>query len=311
MTDKPSYLTPPDANKKVVNEILRRVDALIRERDYAKAFLEIQRAKGMDPKNPYVHAYEERMSGLIEEKKKNDLDAEKNRKETPVPVPVRPVPVTAKEQTVPSVPPAHPVVPRTPVPPQEVTRPILTPTPPQEVTRPIPAPPVPHTRSGNVDATHGGHGMLRMSEHTQLAKRRYTVMIVDDDKDLLHALAETLRNNDLDAVSFDTSDEAFGFLQKGVIPDIIVCDINLETSTSGGFDFYERLRQDERFSVVPFIFLSGLTDEVVIRTGKELGADDYLTKPVSVDMLMATIKGKLKRFQRLSERQGSPGNPKK
>jgi DNA-binding response OmpR family regulator len=53
---------------------------------------------------------------------------------------------------------------------------------------------------------------------------------------------------------------------------------------------------------VPFIFLTGLTDEVLVRTGKELGVDDYLTKPIAEQTLIATIKGKLKRFKRLKQR---------
>jgi DNA-binding response OmpR family regulator len=88
---------------------------------------------------------------------------------------------------------------------------------------------------------------------------------------------------------------------KENVPDMIISDINLETSTMGGFTFYEKIRELEYLHNVPFIFLSGLTDEVLIRTGKELGVDDYLTKPFSDETLLATIKGKLKRFRKLSQ----------
>jgi PleD family two-component response regulator len=69
----------------------------------------------------------------------------------------------------------------------------------------------------------------------------------------------------------------------------------------GGFTFYEKVREIDRLHDIPFIFLSGLTDEVLIRTGKELGVDDYLTKPFSDETLLATIKGKLKRFRQLRD----------
>ncbi|MBI3112591.1 MAG: response regulator, partial [Ignavibacteriales bacterium] len=84
--------------------------------------------------------------------------------------------------------------------------------------------------------------------------------------------------------------------------DIIISDINLETSTMGGFTFYEKVRELEHLQEVPFIFLSGLSDEVLIRTGKELGVDDYITKPFSDETLIATIKGKVKRFKQLKNR---------
>ena len=88
-------------------------------------------------------------------------------------------------------------------------------------------------------------------------------------------------------------------LSEKAAPDLIMSDINLDTSTMGGFSFYEKVRQLEHLYHVPFVFLSGLTDEGMIRYGKALGADDYLTKPFSNDLLLDTIKGKLKRFQKL------------
>ncbi|MEX0736340.1 MAG: response regulator, partial [Bacteroidota bacterium] len=84
-------------------------------------------------------------------------------------------------------------------------------------------------------------------------------------------------------------------------------DINLETSTMGGFTFYEKVRELDHLHDVPFIFLSGLTDEVLIRAGKELGVDDYITKPFSDETLIATIKGKLKRFKHLKQRKKKKG----
>jgi DNA-binding response OmpR family regulator len=71
----------------------------------------------------------------------------------------------------------------------------------------------------------------------------------------------------------------------------------------GGFSFYEKIRKFEHLHNVPFVFLSGLTDEVLIRTGKELGVDDYLTKPISEQNLIAVIKGKLKRFSMIAGEQ--------
>ncbi|MBF8297035.1 MAG: Response regulatory protein [Bacteroidetes bacterium] len=127
-----------------------------------------------------------------------------------------------------------------------------------------------------------------------------TLVVIDDDIKLLNLVSDILREASYSVLTFSTSDDAYTYLKKNS-PDMIISDINLETSTMGGFTFYEKVREMDHLQNVPFIFLSGLTDEVLIRTGKELGVDDYLTKPFSDETLLATIKGKLKRFRKLSQ----------
>ena len=132
-------------------------------------------------------------------------------------------------------------------------------------------------------------------------QERANVLVIDDDTKLLSVIAETIQEAGFNVKAFPSSDDAYNYL-KTETPDLILSDINLETSTMGGFTFYEKVRELDHLQDVPFIFLSGLTDEVLIRTGKELGVDDYLTKPFSDETLIATIKGKLKRYRQLKER---------
>ncbi len=140
---------------------------------------------------------------------------------------------------------------------------------------------------------------LAASRPKETEKKRPSILVIDDDDKLLSILSETIEDSGFDVQAFSTSDEAYALLKKAWMPDLILCDINLESSTMGGFTFYEKVREMEDLADVPFVFLSGLTDEVLVRTGKELGVDDYLTKPISDQNLMATIKGKLKRFKQL------------
>jgi DNA-binding response OmpR family regulator len=90
-------------------------------------------------------------------------------------------------------------------------------------------------------------------------------------------------------------------------PDLIICDINLKTSTMNGFVLYEKVQAHKNLQNIPFIFLTGLMDEKLAWTGKELGADDYLLKPVSRNTLLSTLHGKLKRFRQLRN-SSSPQN---
>ena len=122
--------------------------------------------------------------------------------------------------------------------------------------------------------------------------------VIDDDENTLGMIVRVLEGGGFAVQAYNTSDEALTGL-KHDMPDLIVSDINLETSTIGGFSFYEKVRQLHHLSRVPFIFLSGMIDEGMIRYGKGLGADDYLTKPFSGEMLIDTIKGKLKRYKQL------------
>jgi CheY-like chemotaxis protein len=122
--------------------------------------------------------------------------------------------------------------------------------------------------------------------------------VIDDDENTLGMIVRVLEGGGFTVQAYNTSDEALTGL-KNDMPSLIISDINLETSTIGGFSFYEKVRQLHHLSLVPFIFLSGMTDEGMVRYGKGLGADDYLTKPFSGDMLVDTVKGKLKRYKQM------------
>jgi CheY-like chemotaxis protein len=136
-------------------------------------------------------------------------------------------------------------------------------------------------------------------------KQRDKVLVIDDDTRLLELLAASLEDSGFDVTALSTSDEAYALLRK-FIPDLILCDINLETSTMGGFTFYEKIQELKNIQSIPFVFLTGLTDETLVRTGKELGVDDYLMKPISEQTLVSTLRGKLKRFRQLNKIMSAP-----
>jgi CheY-like chemotaxis protein len=129
-------------------------------------------------------------------------------------------------------------------------------------------------------------------------ENKQILYVIDDDENTLDMIVRVLEGAGFAVKAFNTSDEALNSLKQD-LPDMIVSDINLETSTIGGFSFYENVRKLQHLSHVPFIFLSGMTDEGMVRYGKGLGADDYLTKPFSGEMLVDTIKGKLKRYKQM------------
>src|SRR5829696_518410 len=77
------------------------------------------------------------------------------------------------------------------------------------------------------------------------------------------------------------------------LPDLIICDIMMPEMD--GYGVLETLRKDPRTQSIPFIFLTARTERVDMRTGMDLGADDFLTKPFHAAELLSTVKARLER----------------
>lgn len=133
--------------------------------------------------------------------------------------------------------------------------------------------------------------------------KKRIIAVIDDDEQILTLMKETLAQAKYDVVRFSTSDDAYEFLKKEGV-DLILCDISLETSTMNGFLFYERTRELRHMQQVPFVFITGLNDDVLMRAGKEIGVDDFLIKPIHRENLLATVRGKIKRYEQLNPSSG-------
>lgn len=83
-------------------------------------------------------------------------------------------------------------------------------------------------------------------------------------------------------------------------PDLVLCDVMMPQLD--GYGVVEALREDEDFANTPFIFLTARADHQDIRLGMNLGADDYLTKPVVRDDLLAAVQSRLARADLLRQR---------
>lgn len=83
-------------------------------------------------------------------------------------------------------------------------------------------------------------------------------------------------------------------------PDLVLCDVMMPEMD--GYGVVEALREDETFANTPFIFLTARADRQDVRVGMNLGADDYLTKPVVRDDLLAAVQTRLTRAEFLRQR---------
>lgn len=83
-------------------------------------------------------------------------------------------------------------------------------------------------------------------------------------------------------------------------PDLILCDVMMPEMD--GHAVIQTLREDEAFDDTPFIFLTAKSDKNDIRVGMNFGADDYLSKPVVRDDLLAAVQTRLARADSLKQR---------
>lgn len=131
-----------------------------------------------------------------------------------------------------------------------------------------------------------------------MADSNYKILLVDDEDDLLEITASILEMEGYNLATANSVQKAIEIISQ-TVPDIIVSDITMPGLS--GFDLLSHVRSLPQLQNTPFIFLTAHADIESIKTGKELGIDDYLTKPVDYHLLLSTIKGKLKRKEELKQ----------
>lgn len=122
------------------------------------------------------------------------------------------------------------------------------------------------------------------------------ILIVDDEGQILDSLQEMLSLEGYQVLTASNAFQALELLEKHHL-DLIISDVNMPKMN--GYEFYRRVKDQPRLQAIPFVFLSALCDTKDVIAGKELGADDYLSKPIGAEELLATIKGKLKRAEQM------------
>jgi len=122
---------------------------------------------------------------------------------------------------------------------------------------------------------------------------KVNILIIDDESDLVELLKYNLAKE-----GYNVEFAFNGFdgikIAEVVKPDIIILDLMLPDIN--GYEVCKRIKQDSRLSGVPVIFLSAKQEEVDKILGFEAGAEDYMTKPFSVNELLARVRAILKRM---------------
>ncbi len=124
-----------------------------------------------------------------------------------------------------------------------------------------------------------------------------TVLVIEDEAQTRSIFLKCLEFEGFRA--FGASNGTAGLnLAKTQAPDLIVCDIMMPDMD--GYSVLTALRRSQATALIPLIFLTAKVTMTDLRRGMELGADDYLTKPCTIDQFLAAINTRLKRQEELS-----------
>jgi two-component system alkaline phosphatase synthesis response regulator PhoP len=129
-----------------------------------------------------------------------------------------------------------------------------------------------------------------------------TVLVVDDEPDIVDLLRYNLTREGYRVETASNGEEALRSVAAKA-PDLIVLDLMMPVLD--GFETVRRLKADTRSAGIPVIFLTARSAEVDEVVGLELGADDYIQKPISPRKLVARVKAVFRRREGMQE----PGAP--
>lgn len=120
------------------------------------------------------------------------------------------------------------------------------------------------------------------------------ILVIDDEEWLREMVRMALKQKGHDVLQADNGTAGIE-LARTEVPDLILCDVNM--GKVDGYLTLSSLRTEQSTAAIPFILMTGLADNAGMRHGMELGADDYLPKPFTLDGLYGAVEARLKKAQ--------------
>lgn len=127
------------------------------------------------------------------------------------------------------------------------------------------------------------------------------ILVVEDELDIRTELVRELKRSNFEVYEAENGIDALKIAEE-TIPDLIISDILMPEMN--GMEFLEKARSaTHHLKATPFLFLSALGDSENILQAYQLGADDYLTKPIDMDVFVSHITAKLNMVQRITHKE--------
>ena len=124
-----------------------------------------------------------------------------------------------------------------------------------------------------------------------MADAQKKILVVEDDRETAALIAEELVDRGYAVSLAHDGREGLAAILK-TTPDLVLCDISMPAMS--GFELLEQLvGLAPRFAKMPFVLLTALTDRDSELKGRQLGADDYVTKPIDFEVLATIVAARL------------------
>jgi signal transduction histidine kinase len=124
------------------------------------------------------------------------------------------------------------------------------------------------------------------------------ILVIDDEEWLREMVQMALTQRGYEVIEAPNGEVGVEKARKE-LPDLVLCDVNMEKLD--GYGTLSALRNNTATATIPFILMTGLADNAGMRQGMELGADDYLPKPFTLDGLYGAVEARLKKAQTVQE----------
>jgi DNA-binding NarL/FixJ family response regulator len=129
------------------------------------------------------------------------------------------------------------------------------------------------------------------------------ILVIEDEPETRRNVTILLKFHDYQPIAADNGCDGVEAARKEM-PDLILCDVMMPKMD--GYGVLQALQSDAALTRIPFIFLTAKGEKDDLRGGMNLGADDYLTKPVGNAELVQAIETRLRRSQQQLKREFKP-----
>lgn len=117
------------------------------------------------------------------------------------------------------------------------------------------------------------------------------ILLVDDEKDIVEFLKYNLEKENIEIITAYNGEEAIN--KMDLMPDLVILDVMMPKLN--GFEVCKKIRANLKFKNIPVIFLTAKASEVDEIIGLEIGASDYIQKPISPTKLIARVNSNLRK----------------